>query len=369
VQRINDLWHSNPRRPLVNSNAQPTLCRVAVIQYPPVYLNLSASTDKACTLVKEAASQGADLAVFPETWLPGYPVWLDYAPRAALWDYKPAKALYRTLVENSITLPGSRPSQRGDRHFRRLLALARETGIILVMGANERLGGTLYNSMITFGADGQSFQVHRKLVPTYSERLVWGRGDGSTLSVFPTRYGNVGGLICWEHWMPLARAAMHAKGETIHVAQWPAVKDLHQLASRHYAFEGQCFVVAAGSVLSRGGFLKDLRSLDPCPEDVLELLDSIPGEDEDLLLSGGSAVIGPHSRYIAGPLFDQTAILYADIDLARITEGHLVLDTQGHYSRPDIFTLQVDDRPQTNVHFQSRGQSWTPQGPNLESEA
>lgn len=151
--------------------------------------------------------------------------------------------------------------------------------------------------------------------------------------------------------MPLARAAMHSKNEVIHVAQWPSVRDLHQLASRHYAFEGQCFVLAAGSVLRRGDILEGFKSLGKADREVLELLESIPGQEEDLIFRGGSAVIGPDSDYIEGPVFDQACIIYADLEPQRVTEGRLYLDTDGHYSRPDVFRLEVNDRPQPNVSF------------------
>lgn len=323
--------------------------RVAIVQHSPVFLNLEESLAKACTLVQQAAAEGAQVIVFPETWLPGYPVWLDYAPRAALWDHPPAKALYRLLAENSLTIPGP--------HLDRLLAAARKAGAHLVMGCHERLGGTLYNTMVFASRNGLDLQIHRKLMPTYTERLLWGRGDGSTLSVLPSEYGNLGGLICWEHWMPLARAALHAKGETLHVAQWPAVKDLHQIASRHYAFEGQCFVAAAGCVLRRGEMLAGFHSLGQPDSAALELLESIPGADDDLLLHGGSAVIAPDTSYIAGPISDKACILHADIEPQRIAEGHLTLDTQGHYARPDVFRLEVDDQPQIGVAFTSEQES------------
>ena len=320
--------------------------KVAVIQHAPVFLNLEESLEKARALVEQAASQGAEVIAFPETWLPGYPVWLDGSPKAALWDYPPAKALYRLLVENSVTIPG--------KHLEKLLAMARETSTYIIMGAHERLGGSLYNTMIYIGRDRKEFQVHRKLMPTYTERMIWGRGDGSTLSVFNTEYGNLGGLICWEHWMPLARAAMHAQYEILHVAQWPSVKELHQLASRHYAFEGQCFVIAAGSVLSRGEMMEGFHSLGRPGNEAVELLEALPGEDKDLILTGGSAVIAPDSDYLEGPVFDESCILYAEIQPERITEGRLVLDTDGHYSRPDVFHLEVNDQPQSNVTFKSR---------------
>lgn len=154
--------------------------------------------------------------------------------------------------------------------------------------------------------------------------------------------------------MPLARAAMHAQGECLHIAQWPAVRELHQLASRHYAFEGQCFVLAAGSVLSRGDVLEGFYSLGQPGDEAAELLEAIPGEEADLILTGGSAVIGPDSHYVQGPVLDKACILYAEVCPERITEGHLVLDTQGHYSRPDVFHLEVNDQPQVNVSFASQ---------------
>jgi predicted amidohydrolase len=149
---------------------------------------------------------------------------------------------------------------------------------------------------------------------------------------------------------------MHAQSEIVHVAQWPAVKDLHQLASRHYAFEGQCFVVAAGCVLTRRDVIEGFHSLGRSGSQAIQLLEAMPGEEEDFYLTGGSAVIGPDSRYVAGPVFDQSDVIIAGIDPGRITEGHLVLDTEGHYSRPDVFHLEVNDRPQTNVTFALQGE-------------
>jgi predicted amidohydrolase len=322
-------------------------CRLAVVQHPPVFLNLARSVERAVALTREAASQGARLVVFPETWLPGYPVWLDDAPTAGLWDYPPAKALYQVLADNAVTVPGP--------EVEALKTVAVETDVTLVMGAHERAGGTLYNTMLLIGADG-THRVHRKLMPTYTERLVWGMGDGSTLEALPTPFGPVGGLICWEHWMPLARAAMHAAGEAIHVAQWPGVKDLHLLASRHYAFEGQCFVVAAGAVLTRGEMLAGFDSLALGSEHPARtLLEAIPGDDRTVLLRGGSAVIAPDTQYVIGPAIGDATTLYADLDLRRIAEGHLALDVDGHYARPDVFQLTVNTAPQATVRFSPDG--------------
>jgi len=319
--------------------------KVAVVQHPPVFLNLPESLSKAREHIEEAAGQGANVVAFPETWLPGYPVWLDYAPNAALWDYPPAKALHRVLVENSITIPS--------KHLQQLLTMAGKSGTYVIMGAHELLGGTVYNTMIFIDKNGRDFQLHRKLMPTYSERMIWGQGDGSTLSVLKSEYGNIGGLICWEHWMPLARAAMHAKQETLHIAPWPMVKEQNHLASRHYAFEGQCFVVAAGCVLSRGEILSGFESLGTSNVAAGELLEAIPGKNEDLILHGGSAVIAPNSSYLAGPIYDERCILYAEIDPRLLAEGRLFLDTDGHYARPDVFHLEVNEQPQTSVTFKN----------------
>ncbi|MDQ4045691.1 MAG: carbon-nitrogen hydrolase family protein, partial [Chloroflexota bacterium] len=183
---------------------------------------------------------------------------------------------------------------------------------------------------------GQLLGKHRKLTPTYTERLVWGNGDGSTLSACDSPIGRIGGLVCWEHWMPPARHAMHVTGEQVHAALWPTVHDMHLVASRHYAFEGRCFVVAVGSVLRR----------DQVP-DHLSIFDGVePGEP---LLAGGSAIIGPDGHCIAGPLGHEETILYADLDFARIPAEHLTFDAVGHYGRPDVFTLTVDTAPQSHL--------------------
>ena len=194
------------------------------------------------------------------------------------------------------------------------------------------------------------FKIHRKLTPTYTERLLWGMGDGSTLSVMDTEFGVLGGLICWEHWLPLARAAMHAKKEVIHISQWPWVRDLHQVASRHYAFEGQCFVLAAGTVLSIGDVIEGYESLQGGSRKEKELLVSM-GDPALLLQNGGSAVISPDSSYIAEPLFGKNGIIHATVDLDLVTEGHLLMDSDGHYSRPDVFSLSVNTVPACNVKF------------------
>ncbi|MDH3587915.1 MAG: carbon-nitrogen hydrolase family protein [Gammaproteobacteria bacterium] len=317
-------------------------CRIAVVQQPPVFLNLDASVERACGYIHDTVQNGADVVVFPETWLPGYPIWLDAAPGAGLWDHPPAKSLFRLMHENCPTVD--------DAAIVALRSATVEAGVYVVMGMQERDGGTLYNSILYIDPEKGEFSVHRKLMPTYTERLVWGRGDGSTLEVLETPFGNLGGLICWEHWMPLARAAMHARGETMHVAQWPWVKDMHQVACRHYAFEGTCFVVAAGGILSRAEMLEGIDSAGAGTE-ARSLLEEIPGADANLLLQGGSAVIGPDGQYVIKPVYGDRTTVFADIDPGAVAEARLTLDTDGHYSRPDVFELSVDTRPRRNVDF------------------
>ena len=304
----------------------------AAVQHPPVFLDLAASIEKACLLTAEAAACGARLVAFPETWLPGYPLWLDFSPGAALWNHSPAKELFSILWNNSVALDSP--------ELDRLAEAARSHGCIIVMGAHERMGSTLYNSILYFTPDQGLAGVHRKLMPTYTERMIWGMGDGSTLTVLDTPHGRIGGLISWEHWMPLARAAMHASQELVHVAQWPMVKEMNLVASRQYAFEGQCYVLACGQTITREEVLNG-------PGRGNEVLESMPGAG--LMHRGGSAIIAPNGDLLAGPLMDRTGILTAEIDPAHCVEGRMYLDVNGHYSRPDVFRLEVNRRPLESV--------------------
>lgn len=316
---------------------------IAVVQHPPVFLNLAHSVPLAETLVREAAAAGARIIVFPETWLPGYPVWLDDAPGASLWGHEPAEALYRLLFANAPALDGP--------EIAALRNLAAELEVDIVIGLHERRGASLYNSVARLAHDGQ-VQVHRKLMPTYGERLIWAQADGSSLGPWPSRHGTLGALICWEHWMPLARAAKHATGEAIHFALWPGMTDLSLLASRHYAFEGQCFVVAAGVFLTRDDVLEGFDSLPSRDPAARELLASIPAEP-GILKAGGSAIIAPDTSLVAGAAPADRATLHGSIDLERLADGRLYLDSAGHYSRPDIFELRVDSRPREGVVFEA----------------
>ena len=301
-------------------NPTTRVIRVAIAQFAPVYLNKTASLTRALELVRDAASEGAALIAFGETWLPGYPVWLDVCPSAALWNHEPTKEVFAELRENSILVKGSEVAQ--------LAGAAQEFRIGIVIGINERVDEgpaqkTLYNSLLTLSPDGRVANHHPKLVPTFTERLVWGSGDGSGLASVEIGKTLVGGLICWEHWMPLARMAMHQAGEHIHVAVWPTVNEIAQLASRHYAFEGRCFVLAVGLMMRTTDIPAKM------PHDVTE-----PWVER-----GGSSIIGPDARYVVEPVYDREQLIIADLDLSLIDRECMSLDVSGHYARPDVFSF------------------------------
>ena len=303
------------------------IVKVAAIQAAPVFLELERSLSKALSLINEAASRGAKLVVFPETWLPGYPAWLDCCRDLALWDHEPTKKVFARLMENSVVVPG--PVTEA------LAAAAREHEVVINISVHERIvegagRGTLYNTMLTYGEDGVLLNRHRKIMPTYTERMIWGQGDGSSLRAVETGIGKIGGLICWEHWMPLARQVLHQSGEDIHIAAWPQVKEMNLIASRHYAFEGRCFVIACGSVMRA----------EELPAE-LEPIESLKQRPDSFVLNGGTAIIAPDGSLLAGPVFEEEVILTADLDLSRIAEESLALDVTGHYSRPDIFEVKL----------------------------
>lgn len=302
------------------------LTRVAVVQ-SEIAPDLATGLARTRELTTEAARDGAALVVFPESWLPGYPLWLDVCRDVALWNHPPVKRVFARMAENSVVVHGASGRAIGQ--------MARDNAVTLVVGVTERIDaevarGTLYNSLLTFGPDGSLINHHRKLVPTYTERMVWGPGDAGGLQAVGTPAGRIGGLVCWEHWMPLARQAMHESGEDIHVAVWPNVHEMHQIASRHYAFEGRCFVIAAGSLMRASALPSELE---PHPDRVTS--------PDQWLLRGGSAIVGPDGEYVVEPLFDQAGIVTAEIDLDRVREESMSLDVAGHYGRSDCLELNV----------------------------
>lgn len=272
-------------------------------------------------IVLQASKQHVELLVFGETWLSGYPAWIDHCPNIALWDNTNMKTAYRQLVSNGVTVDGS--------EVKKICSLARKFEISIVIGINERVdkgtdNGTLFNSVIIIDDQGVLRVHHRKLIPTFTEKMLYGRGDGQGLHTADLKWGSVGALICWEHWMPLTRQALHDSGEHIHIALWPQVHDMLQLCSRHYAFEGRCFLLAVGQIMTAG---------------------QIPGTielPEKLLLNGGSCVIGPDGQFIVEPVFGKEELIVIDLDIDKTIEERMTLDTSGHYQRPDIFSLTIN---------------------------
>jgi len=285
--------------------------------------DLAAGLQRTAELAREAAERGAQLVAFPETWLPGYPAWLDVCRDAALWDHAPTKAVFARMARDSVAIPGPAADA--------LAAAAREAGITMVVGVSERVEagpgrGTLFNSLLTFAPDGRLLNHHRKLVPTYTERLVWGPGDAEGLRAVDTPAARVGALVCWEHWMPLARQAMHDSGEDVHVAVWPTAHEMHQVASRQYAFEARCFVLAVGGLMRASALPPELE---PHPGRI--------ASPDEWVLRGGSAIIGPDGRYVVEPVYDEPRLIVAELDLGRIREESMTLDVTGHYARTELF--------------------------------
>ncbi|MFA5968762.1 MAG: carbon-nitrogen hydrolase family protein [Sphingomonas sp.] len=311
------------------------IVKAAIVQAAPVPLAIGHGIEQLVGHIANAIDTGATMIAFGETFLGGYPLWLDEAPNAALWDHPGTQALHAIMLDAAL-----RPA---DPRLAPIQALIDQSGVVVSVGAHERVRSTLTNTQYLFRPN-QPPLLHRKLVPTHGERLIWGRGDGSTLDVHAADWGNVGQLICWEHWMPLARATMHHAGETVHVAAWPTVRDMYALASRHYAFEGRCFVLAAGTVQTRDEVIEGL-ALAGGDADAHDLLLAMPA---DQLQSGGSAIIAPNGDVIA-QAGSQTDIITAELDLMAIGRGLTSLDTDGHYARPDVFELRVDRRPHSGV--------------------
>lgn len=323
-----------------SGRTRPASVKVAAVQAAPVFLDLEASVDRAIDLLESAAADGAQLVVFPEAFLPGPPVWVDevLAGEDAAWHVR--------LLEQSVVVPGP--------VTRRLGAAAKRTGTVVVIGVNERdpHGGTVYNTVLYFDADGQLLGKHRKLVPTHAERLVWGRGDGSDLVVHDTAVGRVGGLICWENFMPLARFALYQQGVDIWVAPTLATHEAWVASMRHIAREGVCHVVGVGPAMR----YRDVPATVPDRERVWRGTD---GED-DWILDGYSVVVAPDTTVLAGPAAREQTILSATLDLDAGRARQRLFDPVGHYNRPDVFRLVVDDRPKPAVVRASEAEPTAP---------
>ena len=312
-----------------------TVLPVAICQAAPIPLDVGAGIEKAVRLAHQAIEGGARFVAFGEAFLGGYPLWLDEAPGAALWDHPGTKALHGIMLEQAVVA--------NDERLLPLQELCYASGACMSIGAHERVRQSLYNNQLLF-RPGEPPLDHHKLVPTHGERLIWMRGDGSTLGVHEAEWGRAGNLICWEHWMPLARAAMHNLGESVHVAAWPTAREEYALASRHYAMEGRCFVLAAGLVQRRDDSFDGLERVGGNAE-AKALFNAIEGE---VLNRGGSMIVAPDARVLA-QAGEGEEILHSELDLGEIGQGLASLDTDGHYSRPDVFELRIDTESQDGI--------------------
>ncbi|CAO3383071.1 carbon-nitrogen hydrolase family protein [Azospirillum argentinense] len=303
-----------------------TKVKVAAVQAATVPFDAAAATARTVDLIAEAAATGASLAVFPEAFIGGYPKGLDFGCSIGRRTAE-GRADFARYVRGAITVPGPETET--------LSAACARHGIHAVVGVIERDGGTLYCTVLYLSPDGRMGK-HRKVMPTGSERLVWGFGDGSTLTVMDTPFGRVGGAICWEHYMPLMRAAYYAKGVQLWAAPTADDRESWIATMRHVAMEGRCFVIGACQVMRRSDF----------PEDYASRIDAGPDE---WMMHGRSVIVGPLGEILAGPLVDAEGILTAEVDVEDLVGAKLDFDPVGHYARPDLFSMRVDETPRAPV--------------------
>ena len=306
--------------------------KVAVVQAAPVLFDREATVEKACGLIEQAAEQGAALILFPEAFIPAYPRGLAFG--TVVGSRSPVgRRIWQRYWENTVEVPGPATRKLGEA--------AKTANVYLAIGVIERdvdrSSGTVYCTLLYFGPDGRLLGKHQKLKPTGGERLIWGEGDGSTLTVIQTEIGRIGGLICWENYMPLARMAIYNKGVELYLAPTADARDTWQATLRHIACEGRCFVLGCNQYMTKEMYPEDLKAL--------KELDEQP----EIMCRGGSAIISPLGKTLAGPLYGQEGILFADLDLGEIARSKFDFDVVGHYARPDVFQLIVNENPSFSV--------------------
>lgn len=297
--------------------------RIAGVQAAPCYLDRKATIEKALGLMATASDGGADLVAFPETFVAGYPAWVDLTNGAA-WNDATQKAAFARYLDSAVDVEGP--------EFSQVVTAARDLGMFTYIGIVERAPtfGSVYCSLAAIDPEAGVVSVHRKLKPTFGERLVWADGDGHGLRVHEHRGWRISGLNCWENWMPLARAAMYAQGTQLHIATWPGSSRLTRDITSFIAQEGRVYVLSVGGVLRA----------DHIPDDFpLKAAMSAQG---DRYCSGGTMIAGPDGTVIEGPIKDDETIVFADIDLDVVRREHQNFDAAGHYSRPDVLQLRVD---------------------------
>ncbi|MDO6707351.1 carbon-nitrogen hydrolase family protein [Photobacterium sp. 1_MG-2023] len=303
--------------------------KVAVVQDSSVPFDAEKTTEKAIALIAQCASNGAELAVFPEAFLGTYPKGLTFD--APIGTRLPeGREDYSRYYEGAVTLDGT--------EVQKLTDAAAEHHIFVVMGVIERLGTTLYCSVIFIDPAEGLVNIRRKLMPTGSERLIWGFGDGSTLKVVESSIGKIGAVICWENYMPALRAAMYAQGVEIYCAPTADDRESWLSSMRHIAMEGRCFVLSACQHITRGEYGEHYRSV-------------LHADSNDVVMKGGSVVVGPLGEMIAGPVFDEKTIIYAELDKETLIRSKLDFDPVGHYARPDVLSINVDTTRKSAVCF------------------
>ncbi|MBE9548221.1 MAG: carbon-nitrogen hydrolase family protein [Proteobacteria bacterium] len=299
--------------------------KVACVQATPVIFDLEASVEKVIALTGEAAGLDCKLIVFPETFIPGYPAGLGFGTVVGSRT-EAGRDQFQKYWQNSVEVPGVYTDKLGE--------CARQNKVFLSVGVTERdkVNKTLYCTLLYFGPDGTLLGKHRKLKPTAAERLVWGEGDGSTLCTFDTVIGKIGGLICWENYMPLARMAMYNKGVEIYLAPTADSRDSWNATMQHIAFEGRCYVIGCNQYFTKSDFPEHLQT---------ELAEDRP----EVLSRGGSVIVSPLGEILAGPLYGEEGILTAEVDLDELVRSRMDFDVTGHYSRDDVFDLKVQGQP------------------------
>ena len=304
-------------------------CSVAVVQATPVLFDTPRSLQKLADLTSEAASKGAELVVFPEAFIGGYPKGHDFGVSVGIRTPE-GRDEFRRLFENAIEAPGPETEFLG--------SVARGHSVHLVVGVVEREGGTLYCASLIFGPDGALLGKHRKLMPTAMERVIWGSGDGSTIPVVPSKLGKIGTVICWENHMPMLRMAMYAKGVELYCAITVDDRETWIPTVRHIALEGRCFVLSACQFLRKA----DLPAGYPLGRF---------SPSADVLIRGGSCVVGPLGDLLAGPVYGEECVLTANLDRAELIRAKFDFDVTGHYARPDVFRLHVNEQAMKSVTF------------------
>ncbi len=307
------------------------ICKAAVVQAAPVSFDRTRTLVKVADLAADARRRGAEVTLFPEAFVSAYPRGLGFGAVVGARSAE-GREQYRLYWESAIDVPGPHVDELGE--------IARINATHLVIGVIERSGGTLYCTALIFGPDGRFLGKHRKLMPTASERLIWGFGDGSTLPVVATDVGRIGAVICWENYMPLLRAAMYAKGVEIYCAPTADGRDTWLPTMQHIAMEGRCFVLTANQFARRRDYPAEYRT-------------DFGDDPETVISRGGSAIVGPLGNVLAGPDFSGETILTADLDLSDIPRSRFDFDAVGHYARPDVFRLIVDETSRRPVSFRN----------------